>query len=289
MLKFLTFAKRPHDMKNRARRILRRLMIFLAVYMTVLLGAFALGLPDRLMLWPQSGPVSAHGATRFTVPWSGGDLELWKARTNREPEAYVLRFHGNGDLVEHWVTSEAQDLPFAGEMWAMNYPGFGGSTGPASLKAIGESALVAYDALAKVAGDKPIFVFGTSMGTTAALRVASARKVAGVFLHNPPALRSIIVGDHGWWNLWLLAVPLSWRVPASLDSVANGAQCIAPAVFAMSGKDTVVRYRYQREVFDAYKGEKHALVRPDANHNDPIVDRAEINQHLLQMFTAARR
>lgn len=271
------------------RRLPRLLVIFAGAYATLLAATIACGLPDRVMLWPQRGPADPHGATRVAVPWSGGELEVWQAKASREPEAFVLRFYGNADLAQNWAASEGADLPFAGELWGVNYPGFGGSTGPSSLKSIGESALVAYDSLAKVAGSKPIFVFGTSMGTTAALRVASERKVSGVFLHNPPALRSIIVGDHGWWNLWLLAVPLSWRVPTSLDSIANAAKCTAPAIFVMSGADEVVHYRYQRAIFDAYKGNKHAIVRANARHNDPITDRAEIDQQLLLMLAASHR
>src|SRR5258708_13445175 len=47
------------------------------------------------------------------------------------------------------------------------YPGFGGSTGPARLAKVGPAALTALDALAAIPGAKPIMLVGSSFGTTA--------------------------------------------------------------------------------------------------------------------------
>ena len=95
----------------------------------------------------------------------------------------------------------------------MNYPGFGGSTGPARLARLGPAALTAFDAVKHAAGDRPVVVFGASLGTTTALHIAAHRPVAGLILHNPPALRQIILRQFGWWNLWLLAGPLARKIP----------------------------------------------------------------------------
>ena len=156
----------------------------------------------------------------------------------------------------------------------MNYPGFGGSTGPARLARVGPAALTAFDELRRTAGDRPIIVSGTSFGTIAALHIAARRDVAGVVLHNPPALREMIVHDYGWWNLWLVAGPLSRRVPAELDSVANARAARAPATFILSEKDEIVAPRFQQLVADAYAGEKRLIELRDAGHLTPLDDAA---------------
>src|SRR5258708_11499426 len=74
------------------------------------------------------------------------------------------------------------------------YPGFGGSTGPARLAKVGPAALTALDALAAIAGDKPIMVLRYSFAPTAALCAAAHRPVAGALLQDSPALRQMIVG-----------------------------------------------------------------------------------------------
>ncbi len=101
---------------------------------------------------------------------------LWiiLAIISNEPEAYVLAFNGNGSRAENELI---RLLPMwdehAVEIWAVNYPGYGQSTGAAKLRNIPPAALAAYDALARHANGRPIFVSGHSIGTTAALYVAA--------------------------------------------------------------------------------------------------------------------
>jgi len=262
-------------------------VVLYAIVVSMMLGC---GLTSRLLLYPPTGALpDTRGATRMTLPSAHGDIEVWRARSARvtyEPEAYVLRFYGNADRADNWAGDEARALPFAGELWGVNYPGYGGSGGSASLRGVADSALIAYDALKKQAGNRPILVFGTSMGTTAALHVAANRPVAGLLLQNPPPLRQLIRGRYGWWNLWLLAVPIAWGVPSDLDSLENAAKVRAPAVFVLSANDEVVPHDYALEVRDAYAGPKKTFVVEGAKHNDPIPDATyrAIDAELLEML-----
>jgi hypothetical protein len=91
-----------------------------------------------------------------------------------------------------------------------------------------------------------------------------------LILHNPPAIRQMILRQFGWWNLWLLAGPLSRKVPAELDSVTNAKATHAPAIFLLAENDEVVAPRFQMLVVNAYAGEKRVIPLPAANHNSPI-------------------
>src|SRR5207237_8040436 len=179
-------------------------MAFLSTYRRVLATASALaciavvflgGLPDHLILFPSTNRIDPRGAIRRTVPFENGQLELWTAKSRAaqksgRPDVYVLRFYGNADRAERWVSAEADSWnERAIEIWGMNYPGFGGSTAPAKLSRVGPAAITAFDVLQNEAKDRPIVIFGASLGTTAALHVAAHRPVAGLILHNPPALR----------------------------------------------------------------------------------------------------
>ena len=162
-----------------------------------------------------------------TIPFENGQLELWiaqsqAARFKGNADVYILRFYGNADRAERWPIEEAKMWDDrAVEIWGVNYPGFGGSTGPARLSKIGPAALAAFDELRRHATDRPIVPFGTSIGATAALHVAAHRPVAGLILQNPPPLREMILRRFGWWNLWLLAGPIALQIPKDLDSIAN--------------------------------------------------------------------
>jgi pimeloyl-ACP methyl ester carboxylesterase len=191
------------------------------------------------------------------------------------------------------------------EIWGMNYPGFGGSTGPTRLSRIAPAALAAFVELQRRATSQgavapplsagasakedvpggssntnlraahttaPIVLFGTSIGVTAALYVAASRptEVAGLILHNPVPLREIILRQFGWWNLWLLAGPVALQIPRDLDSIANAMASRAPAIFLLAEQDEIVAPRFQRLVVQAYDGEKRVIELRGAHHNDPV-------------------
>jgi pimeloyl-ACP methyl ester carboxylesterase len=233
-------------------------------------------LPDRLVLFPTTNRIDAGAAVRQAIPFQNGELEVWTARSalarlRDQPEVFVLRFYGNADRADRWVALEAEMWNNrAVEVWGMNYPGFGGSSGPARLAKMGPAALAAFDELQKVAGTRPIVVYGASIGTTTALHIAANRKFAGLILHNPVAMRQIILRQFGWWNLWLFAGPMAYKVPAALDSVTNARTSHVPVIFLLAENDEVIAPRFQRLVVEAYAGEKRLIPLPGAHHNDPI-------------------
>jgi uncharacterized protein len=229
---------------------------------------------DSFVLYPTTQPIGAGKAVRRTVSFEKGDLEIWVSRStgaddSSRPEFYLLCFYGNGTRAEDGIQIDLfPDRPR--EVWGVNYPGYGGSTGPARLAKVGPAALKAFDSLAGVAGDRPIMLAGYSFGTAAALYVAAHRPVAGVILQDAPALRQLIVGEYGWWNLWLLAGPLALKVPAALDSVANAKATNVPAIFLVDELDTTVPPKYQRLVIQAYAGTKEVILVPKTHHVAPL-------------------
>jgi len=251
----------------------RLLLVIAAVYFAVILFGH---LPDHLILFPTRAPIDPGGAVRKTVPFQNGELEVWTAKSRRAQEqgradVFILRFYGNADRADRWAAVEAEMWnDRAVEIWGMNYPGFGGSTGPARLSRIGQAALAAFDELKHHADDRPIVPFGASIGATAALHVAAQRPVVGLILHNPPPLREMILRQFGWWNLWLLAGPVALQIPRDLDSIENARTIHAPAVFLLAEHDEVVAPRFHRLVVNAYAGEKRVIELHGAYHNDPI-------------------
>ncbi len=246
---------------------------------------FFAALPDHLIIFPSTNRIDPKGAIRKAIPFENGELEVWTSKSKLaqqtgHPEIYVLRFYGNADRAERWIAAEADSWNGrAIEIWGMNYPGFGGSTGPAKLRRIGPAAMAAFDALRLEAKDKPIVIFAASLGTTGALHVAANREVKGLVLHNPPAIRQMILQRFGWWNLWLLAGPLSAQIPNDLDSVSNAKKINKPAIFLLAENDEVVPPHYQHMVVDAYAGEKHIINLRGAHHNSPMEGAALTDLH----------
>jgi pimeloyl-ACP methyl ester carboxylesterase len=278
---------------NISAPVKRRSPYFLiATFIAYLVIMFGTPFADQLILFPTTQRIDPHGATRQTIPFQNGELEIWTARSRLAKQqdrvdAYVVRFYGNADRAERWAAVDADGFgDRAIEVWGMNYPGFGGSSGPARLSRMADAALATVDALKSKTDNKPIFVFGASIGSAVAMHVAVNRDVRGLVLHNPPPLRQIILRNYGWWNIWLLAAPVALQIPRSLDSIANAKQIRAPAIFLLAENDEIVPPKFQRLVVDSYAGEKQVITLPGAYHNSaiegPVV--AQINRAYDWLF-----
>jgi len=267
---------------------MRKTRIVLAIVAAYLILILFGHLPDHLILFPTKAPIDAGEAARKMVPFQNGELEVWTAKSYRAKQQagadiYVLRFYGNADRADRWVAAEAEEWNGrAVEIWGMNYPGFGRSTGPARLSRIGPAAVTAFDELKGHADGRPIVLYGASLGSAAALHVARRRPVAGLILHNPLPLRQMILRRFGWWNLWLLAGPIALQIPRDLDSISNAKAIQTPAIFLLAEKDEIVPPRYHRLVVDAYAGQKRVVTLRDAYHNTPVegAGLAELNHAL---------
>lgn len=231
-------------------------------------------LAARFVLHPTTLAVPADGLERRTLAAAGGTIEVWvrPAPEGAAPGLFVLHFCGAGGRAERSLLRFRDCWPDpAVEAWSPNYPGFGGSDGPAGLGGIASAALAAYDALAVRTGGRRILISGDSLGSAVALCVAARRDAAALLVRNPPPLREIFVERHGWWNGMLPAAFVARAgLPAELDALANSAACRVPAVFLSSGRDEVVPPRLQMRVFRSYAGPKHLLRIPAATHRTSV-------------------
>lgn len=245
-------------------------------------------LVNKLVLKPTTHPVEAEGAVRRLVPFESGHVEVWTQRAcmpdgacgslqkaSGDVQLFLLKFVGNAGRAERAGSQPADYWGLPAEVWAVNLPGYGGSTGPAGVQRIAPAARAVFGELQRLAAGRPIIIAGNSLGTTAALHLAATHSVAGLILRNPVPLRQLIVGRHGWWNLWLPAMWLASHVPAELGCAPNAARTRAPAIFISSSADRLVPPHFQRPIIDAYAGDKSLLVLEGAEHHTPMTENQE--------------
>lgn len=219
-----------------------------------------------LIMTPTTEPLMAIYAGHRQIPVEAGVLEVWTERSRGMdnvalPEAYILALCGNDQRAETLAPIARER--FAGhkvEVWAVNYRGYGGSSGRASLDQVVPAALEGFKVLSKlsVENQRPLIVYGQNLGADAALSVAAQRPagVDGMVLFDPAPLKQLLLQRYGWFNLWLVAGPVTWALPRNLDVMDSAARAKPPAVFIVAGNDGWVPESYQRSVFDAYHGEK---------------------------------
>ena len=243
---------------------------------------------DSIILCPSRETIRVEHKSARVLSCVTGDVDIWVQRRSNSaahsPELFVLKFGGAGSRAER-ATMFPLDFwdDLAAEIWAPNWPGFGKSVGRASVRHLAEVGAECYQEIRRAAGGRPIVVTGNSLGTTVAMSVAAQfRDMAGLILRNPPPLRQLILGKHGWYSLFAGAWLIAQCVPASLNSVANARGSDVPALFITSGRDRVVPPEYQQVVYDAYAGPKQNLVLPNADHADfpDEADLSAFHQHM---------
>lgn len=114
---------------------------------------------------------------------SWGVLQVWREYSDAsrgrqgDPDSYFPRFLGSRGRAEMATLNLADRLSGrAAEVWTVNPPGFGRTTGPADLARYADCALLAIDHLQKHSRGRPIWVCGKSIGTAAGLLVAARRR-----------------------------------------------------------------------------------------------------------------
>lgn len=230
---------------------------------------------DRLILRPSQHSISTTEKSRQMLPFGRGSIETWMQRVganrSEDVDVFVLKFSGTAGRAER-ATYHPLDYwtDLRAELWSVNPPGYGGSSGTASLKTIGDAARCVLSEIKLVAKDRPIVIMGNSLGTVSALYLAANYNVAGLILRNPPPLRQLIMGRHGWWNLWLGSTLISRKVPPELCSIRNARACQCPAVFLSSRQDETVPATYQDKVIQAYGGARQIVSLQDADHSTSL-------------------
>lgn len=234
---------------------------------------------DRVILGATRHPIPAEGKSRHLLSLPGiGQLEIWISRLGPEsavdPDIYVLKFPGTAsraedptDALAHWWPERCV------EIWSVNPPGYGSSSGSPSLRNFPSMSRIALEALRDQADGIPIVLHGESLGCVSSLHLAARHPVDAILLRDPPPLRETMRSRHDTGILGWVAGLLSQHIPEELDTIENASKAAAPAVMVLSQQDRVVPFDLQCRVSDAYSGPRQSLVLTEADHGDPPTPR----------------
>lgn len=237
--------------------------------------SFLSWLTDRIILQPTRHRLDAPQRKSLLLPHGDGSIEIWLHRvgsdTRSSPRLYLIEFPGTASRAEHSsdFVEVCWPLPCV-EIWAVNPPGYGRSSGTASLNKLAAAAKRVLNKVRQVAGDKPVIAAGGSLGSVSAFYLVAHHRVEGLMVQNPPALRELILQQSAWWHFKWLTRMIAAQIPPELDSIANAQQATVPAVFITAQQDTIVPPHIQRQIITAYQGPLKVFVMPKAEHDTPL-------------------
>ena len=171
-------------------------------------------------------------------------------------------FQGNAGALDlrvgrfEWLIADGTGLV------ALNYRGYGGSTGKPSEAGLIRDA-VAADAFA-AARYQPsrLVLWGESLGTAVAVALASTSAVGGVIL-DAPFTSAADVGAAAY-----PLVPVRWLIRDPFHSHARIAQVTAPVLVLHGERDRVVPIRFAERLFALANEPKHMARFPRGGHVD---------------------
>ena len=265
------------------------LSILLTVLVITVLVHLMLDPIVRQMLYPAPpipvpSPPSPLEEVIFELP--GGERAVAWARAHPDPTGpAVLFLHGNGENLETVRMSGLfeQFAELGAHVLAVDYPGYGRSTGEpseASLTAAGEAGLAW---LGERHPDSKRVVVGWSLGAAVAIQVAARQ---------PDALDALVLMS-AWSDLASLAAihfP-SWLVSMGLkdgyDSVAAARDLSVPVLMIHGDADQIIPVTQGQSLHEALGPKSQWIEVSGAGHND-LLSRREVWQGLATVLQSTR-
>jgi fermentation-respiration switch protein FrsA (DUF1100 family) len=203
-------------------------------------------------------------ASRITVHTADGlDLLAWLAPAAGEAHPVVLYLHGNAGSIADRATRFSWLASLGWGVLMLEYRGFGGNPGSPSETGLSADARAAYaDLRDRGISASRIVLWGESLGTGVAVRLATEVEVAAVLLESPYTSIAAIARRQ------FPFVPVNWLLLDRFDLIRRIGAMRAPVLMLTGGQDEIVPPEMGRTVFAAANQPKQFWFAQDAGHND---------------------
>ena len=125
-------------------------------------------------------------------------------------------------------------------------------------------------------------LYGESLGTGLAVKLAAQWPVAGLILEAPPGSVADVAQAHYWY------LPAKWLTLDRWDVFPEMAQKTAPLLVLHGARDKTVPQRFGRRLYEAAPEPKDALFLDGASHND-LWDRPEVPARVAGLHIGPER
>jgi len=188
-------------------------------------------------------------------------VRFFPADTNRK-KGVVLYFHGNRENINRYARF-ATDFTAAGyEVWMMDYPGFGKSSGTLTEDRLYSDADVVYRMAAGQISSDSILIYGKSLGTGIAAELASRRNCKRLILETP----YYSIPELAWFHFPLFPVKRMLRY--DFPTYARLPQVQAPVTIFQGTRDRIVPYRHAQKLVPLLKSKDEFVTIKKGAHNN---------------------
>lgn len=246
--------------------LIKTMAAFAGAYALIVIGAYLgqrklMYVPDPQRVSPVSVGLSGVEERVLDTP-DGARIVAWRAAA-KPGQPTVLYFHGNAG---HLAARAERIRAFQQAGWGvlmMSYRGYSGSTGSPSEAANVADARLAYDMLAREGvGGEALIVYGESLGTGIATRIAVERRVAMLVLDSPfTSMVDMAVRVYPF-------LPSRQLLSDRYESARDLPRVKAVVLVLHGARDQVVPVAMGREMHALAGEPKRLVIYPDGTHSD---------------------
>ena len=206
---------------------------------------------------------AAAGFIEVKIATADGErLDGWWRPPPATERGVVLFLHGTPGTVPDQVWRLDQLKHSGLGILAIDWRGYGGSTGNPTELGLRADARAGFDFIRAAAPQSKIAVFGESLGTGPAVALARDRPVAGVLLNAPYASVRRLFELRG------LPIPYRWLMKDPFDSEALVGGVTAPLLILHGTDDPAIPVAEAHRLYDAAHEPKMIFIADGAGHLD---------------------
>ncbi|HRN57310.1 MAG TPA: alpha/beta fold hydrolase [Agriterribacter sp.] len=251
---------------HKRKKWLRWLNITLVIY---LLGGVALYLlQDYLLFHPEAVPrskaydfLACNREINVAVD-EESNMNIVQFLTPGPPRGVVLYFHGNRKNIG-WYAAYAADFTANGyEVWMVDYPGFGKSTGLLTEQKLYDDAAQLYIMARSAFPVNRIIIYGKSLGTGVAAWLAAKRSCRELLLETPYYSMTSLVQHYV--PIYPVNTLLKYKFPVhAYIRLVN-----APVIIFHGTADNVIPYSHAQRLTAAMHPKDRFITIENGGHNN---------------------
>ncbi|MEO5564449.1 MAG: alpha/beta fold hydrolase [Chitinophagaceae bacterium] len=253
--------------KPKMKRIRKWLGIAAIIY--VVIGAALYFFQEKILFHPQK--LALDHKYNFSNPYKEINLRVTDEKSigivqftgpDSLCKGVVLYFHGNKKNIERYSQYATNFTSNNYEVWMMDYPGFGKSTGERTEQILYNDALEFYKmAMARFSKDS-IIIYGKSMGTGIAAQLASRRDCKRLILETPYYDFPSVIQHY--FPMYPMNVMLHYKIPTH----EYLKQVTAPVTIFHGTDDGVITYSNAERLIPFLPKNSEFITIKKGSHND---------------------
>ena len=262
--------------------------VITVVLTLVALKLLVIWLEPRLAFFPVSGVQATPASMSLSfvdlrIPTADGEtLHGWWLE-HPEPRAQVVFWHGNGGNLSLWLEVIVELRRRGFSVLAVDYRGYGLSTGRPSEQGLYRDAAATIEAFGRrlQRPGTPVLFWGRSIGCPVAASTLHVQRPTAIVLESPmPDVRSVLRTNP---VMWLLSFLSSYRFSTSQFL----ADYDGPLLVIHGDSDSIVPFAAGQRVFrDARSARGMFVTIPGGDHNDHHVVAPDVYWQGIDKFVA---